>query len=96
MANRQIPVKPMSVDMVLEDEPPVKRIKTETATIATRTCQFCANKKQVAANCANLACKKCCLTRPQVCATHPKGRWVHYDHTFDKSKEMINIYWCNL
>ncbi|CAI5701794.1 unnamed protein product [Peronospora effusa] len=55
-----------------EDEPPVKRVKTEAATIATRTCQFCTNKKQVAANCVNLACKKCCFTRSQVCATHPK------------------------
>ncbi|KAI9908333.1 hypothetical protein PsorP6_003639 [Peronosclerospora sorghi] len=27
----------------------------------TRTCQFCTNKKQVALNCVNLACKKCCL-----------------------------------
>ncbi|CAI5733875.1 unnamed protein product [Peronospora destructor] len=60
-------------DAAVEDEPPVKRVKTEAATIAVRTCQFCANKKQVAANCVNLACKKCCLTRcSQVCATHWK------------------------
>ncbi|CAI5729323.1 unnamed protein product [Hyaloperonospora brassicae] len=60
-----------------EDAPPAKRAKTISAVasavaVAVRTCQFCANKKQVAASCVNVACKKCCLARAQVCATHPK------------------------
>ncbi|KAI9914159.1 hypothetical protein PsorP6_005658 [Peronosclerospora sorghi] len=58
-----------AVDAKKPDAPPPKRVKTE----ATRTCQFCTNKKQVALNCVNLACKKCCLACSAVCATHPKA-----------------------
>ncbi|KAF4315676.1 hypothetical protein BBO99_00006676 [Phytophthora kernoviae] len=50
-------------------EPSPKRTKTETT---ARTCQFCSNKKQIAASCVSGACKKCCLARPEPCATHPK------------------------
>ena len=61
-----------------EDAPPEKRAKTTltaaaAVVVAVRTCQFCANKKQVAASCVNVACKKCCLARAEVCAMHPKG-----------------------
>uniref|UniRef100_A0AAV1TNB8 Zn(2)-C6 fungal-type domain-containing protein n=1 Tax=Peronospora matthiolae TaxID=2874970 RepID=A0AAV1TNB8_9STRA len=55
-----------------EDLHPLKRAKTVSAATATRTCQFCTSKKQVAACCANVACKRCCLTRAQVCGMHPK------------------------
>ncbi|KAG7395344.1 hypothetical protein PHYBOEH_003906 [Phytophthora boehmeriae] len=46
-----------------------KRLKTEAT---ARSCQFCSNKKQIAAGCVSAACKKCCLARPEPCATHPK------------------------
>ncbi|CAH0482729.1 unnamed protein product [Peronospora belbahrii] len=56
------------------EEPPAKRVKTETMTTVSRTCQFCTNKKQVSASCISLACKKCCLMRSQVCIIHPKEK----------------------
>ncbi|KAG3120220.1 hypothetical protein PI124_g373 [Phytophthora idaei] len=63
-------VEPVDVIEVVEVvEPPAKRVKTETT---GRSCQFCSNKKIVAAGCAIQACKKCCLARDSVCPTHPK------------------------
>ncbi|KAE9336016.1 hypothetical protein PF008_g13221 [Phytophthora fragariae] len=49
--------------------PPAKRARTETS---GRTCQICSSKKQVAAGCKNVACKKCCLAREGECSAHPK------------------------
>ncbi|OWZ21707.1 hypothetical protein PHMEG_0003699 [Phytophthora megakarya] len=68
LSPEDVPMEEPPLPETPAEVPPTKRIKTET----TRTCQYCSNKKAVAAGCSSQACKKCCLARADACPTHPK------------------------